>query len=105
MLTTADTAPDSVKAGEKFEELKGSYFKSDSDLPPGAKTTFVNYVRIKESIAKFIFYIITLNLMADITSIIALENSPCAINLDETAATPPTTNPTNAPTTIYKTSE
>jgi hypothetical protein len=104
MLTTVDTAPDSVNAGAKFEELKGSYLKSD--LPPDAKSTFVNYVRIKENVAKFIFYILTLNLMADLTSIIALENSPCAINLDELAdSTPPTTNATNAPTTIYKTSE
>lgn len=103
MLTTAETAPDSVNAGAKFEELKGSYLKSD--LPADAKATFVNYVRIKENIAKFIFYILTLNLMADLTSIIALENSPCAINLDEMEATPPTIQPTNAPTTIYKTSE
>ena len=105
MLTTADTAPESVKADKKFDELNGSYFKSN--LPADAKTTFVNYVRIKENIAKFIFYILTLNLMADITSIIALENSPCAINMNELADVKPTTtnpNPTNAPT-IYKTSE
>jgi hypothetical protein len=103
MLTTAETAPPSVNAAAKFEELKGSYFKSN--LPADAKTTFVNYVRIKENIAKFIFYILTLNLMADITSIIALENSPCAINIDELAAMPATTNPkpTNAP--FFKTSE
>jgi hypothetical protein len=103
MLTTADTAPPSVNAGAKFDELKSSYFKTN--LPPDAKSTFVNYVRIKENIAKFIFYILTLNLMADITSIIALENSPCTINMNELAAMPATTNPTNAPTTVFKTSE
>ena len=101
MLSTSDIAPESVNASLKFEELKGSYLKSD--LPPDAKSTFVNYVRTKETVAKFIFYILTLNLMADLTNIIALENSPCTINMDdesEAAVTKPT-----KPPTVYKTSE
>jgi hypothetical protein len=30
-----------------------------------------------------VFYVLTLNLMADATVIVAQENSPCAINIDE----------------------
>lgn len=105
MLTTSDTAPSSVNAAAKFDELQESgYF--NSGLSNDAKTTFVNYVRIKETIAKFIFYMLTLNLMADITSIIALENSPCTMDLDELAdVKPPKTKPNNANAPIYKTSE
>jgi hypothetical protein len=102
MLTTSDIAPDSVNASVKFDELKGSYL--NNNLPPDAKSTFVNYVHIKETVAKFIFYILTLNLMADLTNIIALENSPCTINVDEESEAVAVTKPTKSPT-IYKTSE
>jgi hypothetical protein len=107
MLTMADHAPDNVKADAKFEELKaGGYLQDGSDT---AKQTFVNYVYAKESVAKFVFYILTLNLMTDLTAIIALENSPCAVNLDELSNAPPpktaATQPTKKPATIYKTSE
>ena len=102
MLTTSDIAPDSVNASVKFDELKGSYL--NDDLPPDAKSTFVNYVHIKETVAKLIFYILTLNLMADLTNIIALENSPCTINVDEESEAAAVTKPTKSPT-IYKTSE
>ena len=101
MLTTSDIAPDSVNASMKFDELKGSYL--NDKLPSDAKSTFVNYVRIKETVAKLIFYILTLNLMADLTNIIALENSPCTINVDEESDAA-VTKPTKPPT-IYKTSE
>lgn len=107
MLTMSEHAPPNVKADLKFEELKtGGYLKDDS---PGAKQTFVNYVYAKESVAKFVFYILTLNLMTDLTAIIALENSPCAVNLDELSNAPPpktaATQPTKKPATVYKTSE
>lgn len=102
MLTTSDIAPESVNASVKFDELKGSYLKND--LPPDAKSTFVNYVRIKETVAKLIFYILTLNLMADLTNIIALENSPCTIDMDEESEAVAAPKPTKSPI-IYKTSE
>ena len=107
MLTMAEHAPNNVKADVKFDELKaGGYLQDDSDA---AKQTFVNYVYAKESVAKFVFYILTLNLMTDLTAIIALENSPCAVNLDELSNAPPpktaATQPTKTPATVYKTSE
>jgi|688.fasta_scaffold204826_3 hypothetical protein len=110
MLTTSEYAPDSVNASKKFDDLTNGYLKQDMSVPD-AKTTFVNYVRAKESIAKFIFYVLTLNLMADITFVIAQENSPCAINIDEVndaaAFKPPKLKPkaTAKPAVVYKTSE
>lgn len=113
MLTTYETAPEAVQAGKKYDDLKNKKYLNDS-VTPEDKTTFVNYVRVKENIAKFIFYILTLNLMADLTSIIALENSPCVLPIDDSDLPPAPTNnpnnpnattPTTAPTTIYKTSE
>lgn len=109
MLTTYDNAPTSIQASEKFKELSGDYINESA--VPDAKTTFVNYVRTKESVAKFIFYVLTLNLMADLTFIITQENSPCAINIDElndaAAFKPKTaaTTPTAKPAIVYKTSE
>lgn len=109
MLTTSEYAPPSVNASGKFDDLTKGGYLNVSDVPD-AKTTFVNYVRAKESIAKFIFYVLTLNLMADITFVIAQENSPCAINIDEVndaAAFKPNIKPkaTDKPAVVYKTSE
>lgn len=112
MLTTSKTAPKAVQAGEKYDDLKTKNYLND--VTSEDRATFVNYVRVKENIAKFIFYILTLNLMADLTSIIALENSPCVVPIDDSDVPPvPTNNPNNpnattttaAPTTVYKTSE
>jgi len=106
MLTTSANAPDSVNASKKFEELSsGGYITSAG---ADAKSTFVDYVRTKESIAKFVFYVLTLNLMSDLTFIIAQENSPCAINIDElndAAASTPTPTMSTNPAVVYKTSE
>ena len=106
MLTTSANAPDSVNASKKFDELSSGGYINASAVPD-AKSTFVDYVRTKESVAKFVFYVLTLNLMADITFIIAQENSPCAINIDElneAAAANPTPTPTKS-AIVYKTSE
>jgi hypothetical protein len=81
MLTTSSEDP-AVDASKKFDDLNKEGYLTAS-LPVGAKDTFVNYVRAKESVAKFVFYVLTLNLMADATVIVAQENSPCAINIDE----------------------
>jgi hypothetical protein len=110
MLTTSEYAPLSVNASKKFDDLSKGYLNVSG--VPDAKPTFVNYVRAKESIAKFIFYVLTLNLMADITFVIAQENSPCAMNIDEineAAAFKPNIKPkpnaTDKPAVVYKTSE
>ena len=111
MLTTSKTAPESVQAGEKYDDLKNKGYLN-ATVTSEDRAAFVNYVRIKENIAKFIFYILTLNLMADLTSIIALENSPCVVPIDDSELPEiPTINPNNkntttaTTTTIYKTSE
>lgn len=107
MLTTYNSAPFGLNAGNKFDELQKSGYLNEP-LPDDAKSTFVNYVRTKENIAKFIFYVLTLNFMADLTFIIAQENSPCAINIDEindaASFKPRTTAPTTPPV-VFKTSE
>jgi hypothetical protein len=107
MLSTHDDAPGTINASNKFDDLKESYLKES--LPDGAKETFVNFVRVKENIAKFIFYVLTLNFMADLTFIVAQENSPCAINIDEVndaASFKPKPNPAGTnPPVVFKTSE
>jgi len=108
MLTAYDDAPVAIKAGDKFDDLKESGYLN-AQLPDDARTTFVNYVRVKENIAKFIFYVLTLNFMADLTFIVAQENSPCAINIDEVndaASFKPKPNPAaTKPPVVFKTSE
>ncbi len=81
MLTTS-TENSTVDASQKFDDLKNGGYLIPG-LEPDAKSTFVNYVRAKESVAKFVFYLLTLNLMADATVIVAQKNSPCTINIDE----------------------
>ena len=108
MLTTYDDAPGTINASKKFDDLKSSGYLN-AQVPDDAKETFVNFVRVKENIAKFIFYVLTLNFMADLTFIIAQENSPCAINLDEVndaASFKPKPNPAGTkPPVVFKTSE
>ena len=108
MLTTS-TADPAIDANQKFDDLlKEGYLIGN--LQADAKSTFVNYVRAKESVAKFVFYVLTLNLMADMTFIVGQENSPCAINIDEmndasktNTNVKPKPKPTNA--IVFKTSE
>jgi hypothetical protein len=84
MLTTNTSAePDILQAGKAFDELRGK-------LTPDAvnvnniddnRKEFVNYVRIKESVGKFIFYLLTLNLMTDMTAVFVMENdNNCKVN-------------------------
>ena len=80
-MLTASTDDPAVDASKKFDQMAQEGYLSDASSD--AKSTFVNYVRAKESVAKFVFYVLTLNLMADMTFIVAQENSPCAINIDE----------------------
>jgi hypothetical protein len=106
-MLTATTANPAVDASVKFDELTTEGYLISS-LPSDAKSTFVNYVRAKESVAKFVFYVLTLNLMADITFVVAQENSPCAINIDElndAAASNVNARPAANSAIVYKTSE
>ena len=82
MLTTNTSAtPEILQAGKAFDELRGK-------LTPDAvinfetnKKEFVNFVRIKESVGKFIFYLLTLNLMTDMTAVFVMENdNNCKMN-------------------------
>lgn len=107
MLTAYDDAPSSVKAGDKFDDLQKSGYLNPS-LPDDAKPAFVGFVRMKENIAKFIFYVLTLNFMADLTFIVSQENSPCAVNIDElndAASFKPRTTTATKPPVVFKTSE
>ena len=106
MLTTSTENP-TVDASKKFDNLKNDGYLI-SPLPAESKSTFVNHVRAKENVAKFVFYLLTLNLMADATVIVAQKNSPCTINIDElndaaSNAKPKSKNPADA--IVFKTTE
>lgn len=111
MLTTnEDATPSVLRADKAFDEL------SDK-LKPGEntqanKTEFINFVRIKELVAKFIFYLLTLNLMTDITAIFIMEKSPCELSeqeqevQDQKAKNSANADPdNNVPQTVYSTRE
>ena len=84
MLTTNTRAePDILQAEKAFEELRGK-LTPDAVNPNNFETNkkeFVKYVRIKESVGKFIFYLLTLNLMTDMTAVFVMENdNNCKVN-------------------------
>jgi hypothetical protein len=83
-------------------------------LQPGAndaenKAEFVKFVRIKESVAKLVFYLLTLNLMTDMASVFVMENSPCVVNQQiikqSNNQLPPVVTRPPKPITVYKTTE
>jgi hypothetical protein len=82
MLTTNTSAePDILQAGKAFDELRGKLTEAASANFNENKEQFVNYVRIKESVGKFIFYLLTLNLMTDMTAVFVMENdNNCKVN-------------------------
>lgn len=82
MLTTnANADPDILQADKAFDELRGK-LKDGADTDAN-KQQFIAFVRIKESVAKFIFYLLTLNLMTDMTAVFVMENSNnCIVNAD-----------------------
>lgn len=106
MLTTnTDAKPDILQAEKAFDEL-GDKLKEGQNTPEN-KTQFVNYVRMKESIAKVVFYLLTLNLMTDITAVFIMEKSPCHVDSDDVIETkqPNKPNQNTSNTTVYKTTE
>jgi hypothetical protein len=79
MLTTnADAKPDILQANNAFTELKDKLNKDEYTEINRAE--FISYVRMKELVAKFVFYLLTLNLMTDITAVFLMEKSPCEAN-------------------------
>lgn len=82
MLTTnADAEPKILQAGEAFDELRGKLTQQAVENLAENKQQFINFVRIKESVGKFVFYLLTLNLMTDMTAVFVMENSNnCIVN-------------------------
>jgi len=82
MLTTnANADPDILQAGKAFDELRGKLTQQAVDNFEANKKEFIDFVRIKESVAKFIFYLLTLNLMTDMTAVFVMENdNNCIVN-------------------------
>lgn len=103
MLTTnTDAKPDILQADKAFDELSDKL--KEGQNTPENKTQFVNFVRMKESIAKLVFYLLTLNLMTDITAIFIMEKSPCQADSDDVTE-PGQTKKSNSNTTVYTTTE
>ena len=103
MLTTnTDAKPDILQADKAFDELSDKL--KEGQNTPENKTQFVNFVRMKESIAKLVFYLLTLNLMTDITAIFIMEKSPCQADADDVTE-PGQTKKSNSNTTVYTTTE
>jgi hypothetical protein len=76
---------------------------------PENKAQFVKFVLIKESVAKLVFYLLTLNLMTDLAAVFVMENTPCVVNeaiIDKsTSNLPPVVTGPPKKTTVYKTTE
>lgn len=81
MLTTYTNAPEILQADKAFDELKSSG-KLNSNVTDDDKNQFIRFVQLKENVAKFVFYLLTLNLMTDLAAVIVMENSPCEVDSD-----------------------
>jgi hypothetical protein len=79
MLTVnTDAEPDILQAEKAFEDLRDKL--NDGEFNEDNKAQFISYVRMKESIAKLVFYLLTLNLMTDIAAVFVMEKSPCIVD-------------------------
>ena len=105
MLTTnADAKPDILQANTAFNELRDKLKPNEYNTEN--REQFISYVRMKESVAKLVFYLLTLNLMTDITAVFLMEKSPCIVDSDETSEPPNKHKPKpTADPTMYKTNE
>jgi hypothetical protein len=104
MLTVNTAAePDILRADKAFEELSDKL--KEGQNTDENKNIFVGYVRMKESVAKLVFYLLTLNLMTDITAVFIMQQSPCeVVDTDDVVSKPPPSKG-NKSTTEYKSSE
>lgn len=94
MLTVnPDAEPDILQADKAFEDLSDKL--KDGENNEENKAQFISYVRMKESVAKLVFYLLTLNLMTDITAVFIAQQSPCEVDTDDVVDSkpPPPKNP------------
>lgn len=105
MLTTnTDATPRILQASEAFDELKDKL--KDGQNTAETRAEFINFVRMKESVAKLVFYLLTLNLMTDMTAVFLMEKSPCQVGAyDEEDAPPAGNKKPDENTTVYRTTE
>jgi hypothetical protein len=109
MLTakTGESVPDVLQADKTFAEM-GNKLKQVQNTPEN-NVEFVRFVRIKESVAKLVFYLLTLNLMTDLAAVFVMENTPCVVNkaiIDKsTSNLPPVVTGPPKKSTVYKTTE
>jgi hypothetical protein len=108
MLTakTGESVPDVLQADKTFAEMGNKLVQGQGTQDN--KDQFVRFVLIKESVAKLVFYLLTLNLMTDLAAVFVMENTPCVVNkaiIDKsTSNLPPVTGPPKK-STVYKTTE
>jgi hypothetical protein len=108
MLTAKsdDSISDVLRADKKFDGM-GNKLAQGQNTPEN-RAQFINFTRIKESVAKLVFYLLTLNLMTDMAAVFVMENTPCVVNEaiinESTSKLPPVTRPPKT-TTVYKTTE
>jgi hypothetical protein len=109
MLTAKndDSIQDELRANKTFEGMSNKLVQSENN--DDTKAQFVKFVLIKESVAKLVFYLLTLNLMTDLAAVFVMENTPCVVNeaiIDKsTSNLPPVVTGPPKKTTVYKTTE
>jgi hypothetical protein len=109
MLTakTGDAIPEVFRADETFDGMSNKLAQGQSG--EANKDEFIKFVRIKEGVAKLVFYLLTLNLMTDLASVFVMENTPCIVNQkiikQSNSQLPPVVTRPPKTTTVYKTTE
>jgi hypothetical protein len=109
MLTAKndDSIQDELQAKKTFEGMSNKLVQNANNTEN--KDKFVKFVLIKESVAKLVFYLLTLNLMTDLAAVFVMENTPCVVNeaiIDKsTSNLPPVVTGPPKKTTVYKTTE
>jgi hypothetical protein len=106
MLTANESAPEVLQAGKTFDGMRNKLVQNANNTEN--KDQFVKFVRIKESVAKLVFYLLTLNLMTDMAAVFVMENTPCVVNeaiIDESTSKLPSVPRRPKTTTVYKTTE
>ena len=106
MLTANESAPKVLQADKTFDGMGNKLVQNANNLDN--KAEFIKFVRIKESVAKLVFYLLTLNLMTDMAAVFVMENTPCVVNeaiIDESNSKLPSVPRRPKTTTVYKTTE
>jgi hypothetical protein len=104
MLTVnSDAEPDILQADKAFDELRDKL--KEGENTDENKAQFISYVRMKESVAKLVFYLLTLNLMTDITAVFIMQQSPCEVDTDDVVDSKPPPSKDTKSSTYYKSIE